>query len=215
MTDPLNELGLNEFPTPPLFKLTSEDGRDALQDTEVAGESARVTPLFSDLALASEFTREAVDFGMPALANRQPETLPNWSAVEDHAAGGADYVLVVSGGGTGLFHAGDVARHAAERSAELSFPLYLFADRVGESPLISVDEGDGVLVAALFTTPESAHAFRERAAHLGLPESLGTIADREGLARHAVVARRAGAAYAVLDPGSGLSEAIPLEEFIP
>ncbi|MBA2712348.1 MAG: hypothetical protein H0U55_02190, partial [Rubrobacteraceae bacterium] len=56
--------------------------------------------------------------------------------------------------------------------------------------------------------------FRERAAHLGLPGSLGTIEDREGLKRHALIARQAGATYAVIDPASGLTDAIPIEELI-
>jgi len=50
--------------------------------------------------------------------------------------------------------------------------------------------------------------------HLDLPDALGTIDDAEGLRRHALVARQAGADYAVLDPESGMSEAIPVEELI-
>ena len=220
MTDPPDELHLKDFPSPPLFKLVSADGRNALQNTEVAGEPASVTALFSNAELAAEFAHEALEFGMPELVGRRPQTLPDWSSVESHAAGGADYVLVVTETGTGLFHADDVARHSSERAleqaGEMPFPLYLFADERGESPLISVEDAGGeILVAALFTNPERAHTFRERASHLDLPASLGTIEDRDGLGRHARVAQQAGAAYAVLDPESGLSEAIPLEELAP
>jgi hypothetical protein len=122
---------------------------------------------------------------------------------------------VVSGSGTGLFHADDVAIKAAERAREIPLPLYLISDERGEAPLISVEtEGGEVLVAALFSTPGKARAFRERATHLDLPGSLGTIEDEDGLRRHALVARQAGADYAVVDPESGLTEAIPVEELI-
>jgi hypothetical protein len=69
-------------------------------------------------------------------------------------------------------------------------------------------------VAPLFGSPEAARAFREGAAHLRLPEGLGRIEDRDGLRRHALVAREAGAGYAVLDPGAGYADAIPLEDLI-
>jgi hypothetical protein len=71
-----------------------------------------------------------------------------------------------------------------------------------------------VLVAALFSTPKKTRAFRQRAAHLDLPDSLGKIDNEDGLRRHALVARQAGADYAVVDPESGLTEAIPIEELI-
>ena len=81
--------------------------------------------------------------------------------------------------------------------------------------MISVEVDDGeVLVAALFSSLQNARDFRERAAHLDLPESHGTIEDRDGLRRHALVAREAGATFAVVDPASGLTEAIPIEELI-
>jgi hypothetical protein len=70
------------------------------------------------------------------------------------------------------------------------------------------------MVAALFSSPEKARAFRERAAHLNLPDKLGTIGDAGGLRRHALVARQAGADYAVIDPEAGTTEAIPIEELI-
>jgi hypothetical protein len=92
-------------------------------------------------------------------------------------------------------------------------PLYVISDEIGESPLISV-EREEVLVAPLFSSPERARAFREQASHLDLPDRLGSIEDREGLRRHALVARQAGAGYAVVDPESGLTEAIPIEELI-
>lgn len=128
-------------------------------------------------------------------------------------------MLYVSREGSVLFHAGDVAHLAAERAGEIPFPLYLISDEKGESPLISVQTGEGggageVLVAVLFSAPEKARAFKEQAAHLDLPDSLGTIDDEDGLRRHALVALGAGAGYAVVDPESGLSEAIPLEELI-
>jgi hypothetical protein len=121
-------------------------------------------------------------------------------------------VLVVSGAGTGLFHAGDLAHRAAEEEG-VPLPLYVISDEIGESPLISV-EREEVLVAPLFSSPERARAFREQASHLDLPDRLGSIEDREGLRRHALVARQAGAGYAVVDPESGLTEAIPIEELI-
>jgi hypothetical protein len=97
----------------------------------------------------------------------------------------------------------------------MPFPLYLMSDERGEAPLISVEtDGEEVLVAALFSSPEKVRAFRGKASHLDLPESLGTIEDRDGLRRHALVARQAGADYAVIDPESGLTEAIPIEELI-
>ena len=48
---------------------------------------------------------------------------------------------------------------------------------------------------------------------LNLPDRLGTIEDTEGLRRHALVARQAGAGYAVINPESGTTEAISIEEF--
>jgi len=108
-----------------------------------------------------------------------------------------------------------VAGRAAEVAGEIPFPLYLISDEGGEAPLVSVAvEGGEVLVAALFSSTERARAFRERATHLGLPGSLATIEDRDGLRRHALIAREAGATYAVVDPQSGLTEALPVEELI-
>ena len=152
---------------------------------------------------------------MEALAGLEPRELADWGTVEVYASSGSDYLLVVSRAGTGLFHAGDVAHHAAEKTGEMPFPLYVFSDERGESPLISVEESGGeILVAALFSSPEKAYAFREKASHLDLPNSFGTIEDADGLRRHALVAQQAGTDYAVMDPGSGLSEAVPLDEFI-
>ena len=112
-------------------------------------------------------------------------------------------------------HASDVAVKAAERAREIPFPLYIISDERGEAPLISVETEEGeVLVAALFSTPEKTRAFRQRAAHLDLPDSLGKLDDENGLRRHALVASQAGADYAVVDPESGLTEAIPIEELI-
>ena len=205
------ELTLEDLPSPPLFKLIDPEGRDVFQETEVGGEGAKVCALFSDRGLAGEFSAGA--HGMESLSGLDPGELSDWSSVEVFALSGADYVLVVSDRGAGLFHAGDVAQKAEEMAGEIPFPLYMISDKRGEAPLIKVEVDDGeVLVAALFSSPENARDFRERAAHLDLPDSLGTIDDRDGLRRHALVAREAGATYAVIDPASGLTEAIPIEE---
>ena len=209
------ELTLDDLPRPPLFKLVDAEGRDVFQETEVGGEKAEVGALFSDRELAGEFSAGAAAHGMEDLSSLDPRQLPDWSSVEDFALSGADYLLVVSERGAGLFHAEDVAQKAQELEGEIPFPLYLISDERGEVPLISVEVDDGeVLVAALFSSRQKARDFRERAAHLDLPNSHGTIEDRDGLRRHALVAREAGAAYAVVDPASGLTEAIPIEELI-
>jgi hypothetical protein len=209
------ELRLDELPRTPLYRLVNEEGRDVFQETEVGGELATVGVLFSDEENAWEFSAGVSEHRMDALAGLVPGELGDWGAVEVFAAAGEDYVLVVSGSGTGLFHASDVAIKAAERAREIPFPLYLISDERGEAPLISVETEEGeVLVAALFSTPEKARAFREKAAHLDLPDSLGTMDDEDSLRRHALVARQAGADYAVVDPESGLTEAIPVEELI-
>ncbi|MDQ3360763.1 MAG: hypothetical protein M3534_03710 [Actinomycetota bacterium] len=215
MAEPGRELSLEDLPRPPLFKLVDPAGRDVLQETEVGGERAGVAALFSDRELAGEFSAGAAEHGMAALSGTDPRELAEWGAVEGFALSGADYVLVVSGDGAGLFHAEDVAREAAGRVGVIPFPLYVISDEGGEAPLITVEVDEGeVLVVALFGSPEGARSFREKAAHLGLPDRLGTIDDAEGLARHALVAREAGAEYAVIDPGSGLTDAVPIEELI-
>lgn len=215
MNDPTRELLLDELPRPPLFRLVDEEGRDVFQEAEVGGEPATIGVLFADEQLAREFSDAASEHGMDAFAGLEPRELEDWGMVEVFTAAGEDYVLVVSRDGTGLFHAGDVAHLAAERAEEIPFPLYLLSDAGGEAPLISVETDEGeVMVAALFSSPENAHAFRERAAHLGLPDRLGTIGDAEGLRRHALVARQAGANYAVVDPQPGATEAIPIEDLI-
>ena len=207
-------LSLDELPRPPLFKLVGEDGDDRFAQTTVGGEPSRVGVLFSGLELAEEFSAVAEELGMEALAGLAAAELSGWGAVEAYAASGQDYVLVVSERGTGLFHAADVAQRAVE-AAEVPLPLYVISDERGEAPLISVDTGgEEVLVAALFSTPEKARVFREKASHLDLPDRLGNVEDRDGLRRHALVARQAGAEYAVVDPESGLTEAIPIEELI-
>jgi hypothetical protein len=207
-------LSLDELPRPPLFKLVGEDGDDRFAQTTVGGEPSRVGVLFSGRELAEEFSAGAGELGMEALAGLEAAELSGWGAVEAYAASGQDYVLVVSERGTGLFHAADVAQRAVE-AAEVLLPLYVISDERGEAPLISVDTGgEEVLVAALFSTPEKARVFREKASHLDLPDRLGNVEDRDGLRRHALVARQAGAEYAVVDPESGLTEAIPIEELI-
>jgi hypothetical protein len=209
-----HELTLDDLPRPPLFRLVDPEGADVFQETEVGGETAAVGALFSDRELAAEFSAGAAH-GMEDLSGLDPRELPDWGSVEVFALSGADYLLVLSERGAGLFHAGDVAQKAQELAGEIPLPLHLISDERGKAPLISVEVDEGeVLVAALFSSPERARDFRERAAHLDLPNSLGTIEDREGLTRHALVARQAGATYAVIDPASGLTEAIPIEEFL-
>jgi len=215
MAEPIGELTLGDLPRPPLFRLVDREGRNVLQETEVGGERARVAALFSDRELAGEFSAGAAEHGMEELAGADPRELADWPAVEEFALGGADYVLVVSGRGAGLFHAEDVAGEAARRGDEIPFPLYVISDEGGEAPLLTVEvDGGEVLITALFGSPEGARAFREGAPHLGLPDRLGTIDDAEGLARHALVAREAGAQYAVIDPGTGPTDAVPIEELI-
>jgi hypothetical protein len=212
---PERRLSLDELPPPPLFKLVGESGEDVFEETVVGDEPSKVGALFAARELAEEFSAAAEEFGMGALYGLEPEEIEDWEAVEVYAASGEDYVLVVSERGTGLFHAGDLAQRAAEKAEEIPFPLHIMSDERGEAPLISVETGgEEVLVAALFSSPEKASAFREKASHLDLPESLGTIEDLDGLRRHALVARQAGADYAVIDPESGLTEAIPIEELI-
>jgi hypothetical protein len=214
MDDTGRELTLDDLPRPPLFKLVDPEGADFFQETEVGGERARVGALFSDIELAGEFSSGAAH-GMEDLSGLAPRALADWGAVVSFALSGADYVLVLSEGGAGLFHAGDVAQKAEELAGEIPFPLYIISDEGGEAPLVSVEVEEGeVLVAPLFSSPENAGDFRERAAHLDLPDSLGTIEDRDGLRRHALIAREAGATYAVIDPTSGLTEAIPLQELL-
>lgn len=225
MNGPDRELQLREMPPPPLFKLVDAAGEDVFEETVVGGEPAKVGAVFSARALAEEFSGNARDLGMSAFSGLKTEELSGWDAIKVYAASEQDYVLVVSERGSGLFHVSDMAARAAEGieksegAGEISFPLYILSDERGESPLISVQTGEEAvgeetLVAALFTSPEKARAFRDRASHLGLPGLLGTIDDRDGLRRHALVARQAGAAYAVVDPESGLTEAIPIEELV-
>jgi hypothetical protein len=215
MDDAIRELALDELPRPPLYRLVDEEGRDVFAQAEVGGEPATVGVLFTEAELAREFSSTASEYGMEAFIGLEPRELADWGTVEVFAAVGEDYVLVISIDGAGLFHAGDVARQAAERARELPFPLYLLSNAEGEAPLISVETDQGeVMVAALFSAPEKAYAFRERAVHLDLPERLGTIDDAEGLGRHALVARQAGADYVVVDPETGTTEAIPVEELI-
>ena len=209
------ELTLEDLPRPPLFRLVDPEGREVFQETEVGGERALVGALFSDRELAGEFSAGAAAHGLEDLAGLDPRALTDWSAVEVFALSGPDYVLVVAERGAGLFHATDVAQRMQEMAGEIPFPLYLISDEGGEAPLISVEVEEGeVLVAALFSSHEGARNFRERAAHLSLPDSLGKVEDSEGLRRHALIARQAGATYAVIDPASGLTEAIPIEELI-
>ena len=215
MNGPERRLRLDELPSPPFFKLVGGNGEDVFEETVVGDEPSKVGALFTARDLAEEFSAGAGEFGMGAFSGLEPKEIGDWGTVEVYATSGEDYVLVVSERRTGLFHAGDVARRAAEKAEEIPLPLYLFSDEKGEAPLISVEtENEEVLIAALFSSAEKARAFREKAFHLGLPESLGTIEDRDGLRRHALVARQAGADYAVIDPKSGLTEAIPIEELI-
>ncbi|CAN5846877.1 hypothetical protein BH23ACT11_BH23ACT11_14690 [soil metagenome] len=211
----MKELDFRDLPHPPLFKLVTESGNDGYAHTNVGGDPAVVGALFPSRELASEFSENASEFGLDGMEELRPEMVLDWVSIEQYAVAGADYILVVTDEGTGLFHADDLARHAIDDKDLPLFPLYMFADDRGEAPLISVDDEDGeLLVAALFTSPSKANDFREHAAHLGLPEQLGYIEDADGLSRHAQIARRAGARYAVIDPESGTTEAIPIGEFI-
>ncbi len=213
MADPTRELALDDLPGPPLYKLVVEEGRDVFARVEVGGEPASVGVLFGSEGAARELSEDAGEHGLDALAGLEPSILPDWEAVEVFASAGEDYVLVVSEAGTGLFHADDVARRAAEAAGEIAFPVYLISDERGEVPLITVEtDGGEVLVTALFTSTEKARAFREAARHLGLPDGLGVVDDAGGLVRHARIAREAGAQYAVFDPETGLADAIPIEE---
>src|ERR687890_54138 len=209
------ELTMDDLPRPPLFKLVDPEGGDVFQETEVGGERARVCAIFSDRELAGEFSAGAAQHGMENLSGLDPRALLDWGSVEVFALSGADFELVVSERGAGLFHAGDVAQKAEEMAGEIPFPLFMISDERGEAPLITVEVEEGeVLVATLFSSSEHARDFRQRASHLDLPDTLGTIDDRDGLRRHALVAREAGATYAVIDPASGLTEALPVEELI-
>ena len=219
MADVNRELRLEELPPPPLCVLAEEGDIDAFARTLVDNAPASVGAIFETRELAREFSAGAEGLGMAGLSGLDARELAGWGDLEAYAASGADYVLVVSERGTGLFHAGDVARFAAEQAAAVPLPLYLFSDERGEAPLISVESGpeapaDETLVAALFSSPEKAREFRERASHLDLPDRLATIEDRDGLRRHALVAREAGACYAVIDPGPGLAEAVPIGDLI-
>jgi hypothetical protein len=216
MSEPPRELTLDELPPPPLYRLVDEKGRDVFEEAEIGGEPfKKVGVLFADLELARGFSADAAGHGMDALSGLEPRELRDWDAVEIFAVAGEDYVLVVSGKGAGLFHAGDVAIRAAEKAKDLPLPLYLISNERGEGPLISVEAADEeVLVVALFSAPERARAFRERVTHLNLPDRLGTIDDVEGLRRHALIARQAGADYIVIDPEEGTTEAIPVEELL-
>jgi hypothetical protein len=214
MSDFDRELPLSELPEPPLYGLVDGSGGVFLWDAEVSGEPGRkVCAFFAERQVAEVFVPGAEDDGPEEPYDTVVRELPDWRSVEQFAASGADYALFVSERGSGLFHAGDVAHHAAKRAGGMPFPLYVVSDERGEAPLISVDaNGETVMVAALFSSPGKARAFREQAAHLDLPGSLGTIDSPDGLRRHALVAREAGADYAVLDPESGLTDAIPIED---
>src|SRR5918992_2017147 len=155
MNGPERRLSLDELPTPPLFKLVGEEGEDVFEETSVGDEPSKVGALFAARDVAEEFSAEADEFGLGAFSGLEPEEIEDWETVEVYAASGEDYVLVVSERGTGLFHAGDVARRAAEKTEEIALPLYLLSDEWGEAPLISVETGgEEVLVAALFSSPE-------------------------------------------------------------
>ena len=213
MADPTHELALDDLPRPPFYTLVDGEGRDAFVEAEVGGEPATVGVLFGSEGLARELSADAEEHGLDPLSGLEPRILPDWGAVEAFASAGEDYVLVISEEGTGLFHADDVARRAAEPAGEITFPVYLISDERGEAPLITVEtDGGEVLVTALFTSIEKASAFREAARHLDLPDGLGMVDDAGGLVRHARIAREAGAEYAVFDPETGLTEAIPIEE---
>src|SRR5215203_6763043 len=119
MDDTGRELTLDDLPRPPLFKLVDIEGNDVFQETKVGGERARVGALFSDRELAGEFSAGAAEHGIGDLSGLDPRELSDWSAVEVFALSGADFVLVLSERGAGLFHAGDVAEKAQEIAGEI------------------------------------------------------------------------------------------------
>src|ERR687890_1489217 len=137
------ELTLDDFPSPPLFKLVDPEGRDVFQETEVGGEGAKVSALFSDRDLAGEFSAGAAAHGMESLSGLDPRRLPDWVSVESFARSGAAFLLVVSERGAGLFHSEDVAQKAQESAREIPYPLYMISDERGEAPLITVEVDDG------------------------------------------------------------------------
>ena len=115
-------LRLDELPSPPFFKLVGENGEDVFEETVVGDEPSKVGALFTARDLAEEFSAGADEFGVGAFSGLEPKEIGDWGAVEVFAASGEDYVLVVSEGRTGLFHAGDVARRAAEKVEEIPLP---------------------------------------------------------------------------------------------
>src|SRR5688572_8373490 len=161
-----SELTLDDIPSPPLFKLVDPEGREVFQETEVGGEGAKVCALFSDRELAGEFSAGAAAHGMADLSGLDPRELSDWGSVEAFGLCGADVGGVVCERGAGLCHDGDVAQKEEEMAGEIPFPLYMIANERGEAPLITVEVEEGeVMVASLFSSPENARDFRDRASH--------------------------------------------------
>src|SRR5688500_18611603 len=119
-----SELTLDDLPSPPLFKLVDPEGREVFQETEVGGEGAKVCALCSDREMAGEDSAGAAARGMAELSGLDPRERSDWGSVEAFALSGADFVLVVSERGAGLFLAGDVAQKAEEMAGAIPFPLY-------------------------------------------------------------------------------------------
>ena len=181
MIDLARQLSLDELPHPPLYRLVDEEGREVFQETEIGGEPATVGVLFAGPELAREFAAEALEHGMAALSGLELWELGDWRTMEVFASAGEDYVLVVSRGGIGLFHAGDVALRAAERAGEIPLPLYLLSDERGEAPVPPLWPLRWTYPAPALTTPAAIVPTPRPATSLTPIRAIGFIARRSAM----------------------------------